>query len=87
MDAIRAGNNDMGGRVIEFSGTEYMVRGRGYVKNISDIEKIVVATDPKSGVPILVKNVASVEIGPDMRRGVADFNGMGNVVGGIVIMR
>ncbi|MBI3017174.1 MAG: efflux RND transporter permease subunit [Deltaproteobacteria bacterium] len=87
MDAIRAGNNDTGGRVLEFSGTEYMVRGRGYVKNISDIEKIVVATDSKTHVPILVKNVASVEIGPDMRRGVSDFNGLGNAVGGIVIMR
>src|SRR3990167_1519462 len=87
MNAIRAGNNDTGGRVLEFSGTEYMVRGRGYVKNISDIEKIVVATDSKTHVPILVKNVASVEIGPDMRRGVTDFNGLGNAVGGIVIMR
>ncbi len=87
MNAIRAGNSDTGGRVLEFSGTEYMVRGRGYIKNISDIEKIVVATDSKTSVPILVKNVASVEIGPDMRRGVADFNGLGNAVGGIVIMR
>ncbi len=87
MDAIRAGNNDTGGRVLEFSGTEYMIRGRGYVKSISDIEKIVVATDPRTSVPILVKNVASVEIGPDMRRGISDFNGWGDAVGGIVIMR
>ena len=87
VDAVRAGNNDTGGRVLEFSGTEYMVRGRGYVKNISDIEKIVVTTDSKSGVPILVKHLGNVELGPDMRRGVADLDGMGNVVGGIVIMR
>ena len=87
MDAIRAGNNDTGGRVLEFSGTEYMVRGRGYVKNISDIEKIVVATDPKTHVPILVKNLATVQLGPDMRRGISDFNGWGDAVGGIVIMR
>lgn len=87
VDAVRSGNNETGGRVLEFSGTEYMVRGRGYVKNKSDIEKIVVSTDPKTGVPILVKHLARVELGPDMRRGVSDLNGLGDAVGGIVIMR
>ncbi|MBI2607985.1 MAG: efflux RND transporter permease subunit [Deltaproteobacteria bacterium] len=85
--AVQDGNNDTGGRVLEFSGTEYMVRGRGYVKNISDIEKIVVTTDSKSGVPILVKHLGNVELGPDMRRGVSDLDGLGNTVGGIVVMR
>ncbi len=87
VNAVRNGNTDTGGRVLEFSGTEYMVRGRGYVKNKDDIEKIVVATDAKTGVPILVKNLATVELGPDMRRGVSDLNGMGDAVGGIVVMR
>ncbi len=85
--AVRNGNTDTGGRVLEFAGTEYMVRGRGYVKNKEDIEQIVVANDPKTGVPILVKHLGRVELGPDMRRGVAEFNGLGDSVGGIVIMR
>ncbi len=87
VNSVRAGNNDTGGRVIEFSGAEYMVRGRGYIKNKEDIENIVVTNDSKTGVPILVRHLGKVEIGPDMRRGVADFNGMGDAVGGIVIMR
>ena len=87
IDAVRRGNNDTGGRVLEVAGTEYMVRGRGYVKDISDIENIVIGTDSKTHVPILVKNIARVELGPDMRRGVSDFNGLGDAVGGIVIMR
>lgn len=87
MDALRKGNQDGGGRVLEFAGAEYMVRGRGYIKNISDIENIVVSTDAKSGTPITVRQVARVELGPDMRRGVTDLNGMGDAVGGIVIMR
>lgn len=87
VDAVRAGNNDTGGRVLEFSGTEYMVRGRGYVKSKDDLEKIVVTTDSKTGVPILVKHLARVEFGPDMRRGVSDLNGFGDTVGGIIIMR
>lgn len=87
VEAIKKGNQDTGGRVIEISGTEYMVRGRGYAKNISDIENIVVASDPQTHVPILVKHLARVQLGPDMRRGVTDFNGYGDAVGGIVIMR
>ncbi len=86
VDAIRAGNNDVGGRVVEFSGKEYMVRGRGYAKSIADIESIVVGRD-KAGTPILVKSLGKVELGPDIRRGVADFDGEGDVVGGIVVMR
>ena len=87
VDAIKKGSQDTGGRVIEISGTEYMVRGRGYAKNTEDIENIVVTTDSNTHVPILVRHLAKVQLGPDMRRGVTDFNGMGDAVGGIVIMR
>ncbi len=86
VQAIRDGNNDVGGRLVEFSGAEYMVRGRGYVKSVQDIEKIVVGTD-KQGTPILVKNLGSVTLGPEIRRGIADLDGEGDTVGGIVIMR
>ncbi|MBF0216403.1 MAG: efflux RND transporter permease subunit [Candidatus Omnitrophica bacterium] len=86
VDAIRDGNNDVGGRLVEFSGAEYMIRGRGYAKSIQDIENISVGIDP-SGIPVLVKNIAKVALGPDIRRGVADIDGEGDTVGGIVIMR
>ena len=85
-DAVRAGNNDVGGRLLEMSGTEYMVRGRGYAKSADDIGKIVLTASP-GGVPIRVKDVGSVVLGPDLRRGVADWNGQGDVVAGIVVMR
>jgi len=87
VNAIREGNNDVGGRLVEFSGREYMVRGRGYVKSLKDIENIVVGTNEASGTPILVKNLGQVVLGPDLRRGVADLDGEGETVGGIVIMR
>ncbi|OGW78296.1 MAG: cation transporter [Omnitrophica bacterium RIFCSPHIGHO2_02_FULL_46_20] len=87
VEAIRKGNNDVGGRLVEFSGAEYMVRGRGYAKSVKDIEEIVVGVDEKTGVPVLVKNIANVALGPDIRRGVADLDGKGDVVGGIVVMR
>jgi Cu(I)/Ag(I) efflux system membrane protein CusA/SilA len=83
--AVKQGNNDVGGRLVELSGREYMVRGRGYVKNVSDIENIVLRSE--GGTPVLVKDVATVSLGPEMRRGVADLDGQGDVVGGIVVMR
>jgi Cu(I)/Ag(I) efflux system membrane protein CusA/SilA len=86
VEAVRAGNNDVGGRLVESSGAEYMVRGRGYARNISDIETIVLATN-RSGTPIRVQDVGSVTLGPDLRRGVTDWNGEGDVVAGIVVMR
>ena len=86
VQAIRDGNNDVGGRVVEFSGAEYMVRGRGYAKKIADIEKIVVGRDAQ-GTPVLVKNLGDVVLGPEMRRGIADLDGQGDAVGGIVVMR
>jgi Cu(I)/Ag(I) efflux system membrane protein CusA/SilA len=84
--AVRSGNNDVGGRLVEFSGTEYMVRGRGYAQSTGDIGKIVLAKSA-SGVPILISDVGDVTLGPDIRRGVADWNGTGETVAGIVVMR
>ncbi len=84
--AIKQSNNEMGGRLIEWAGTEFMVRGRGYVSSPGDIEKIVLKTNEK-GTPVLLRDVASVTIGPQIRRGVLDFNGAGEAVGGIVVMR
>jgi Cu(I)/Ag(I) efflux system membrane protein CusA/SilA len=84
--AVRGGNNDVGGRLVEFTGREYMVRGRGYARSTADIANISLAVSP-SGVPVLVRDVGTVTLGPDMRRGVADLDGTGEVVSGIVIMR
>ena len=86
VNAIRQGNSEVGGRLLEFSGAEYMVRGRGYAKSVNDIESIVVNVDAK-GTPVLVKNLGQVTIGPDIRRGIADLDGEGDAVGGIVVMR
>ena len=86
VDAVRAGNNDVGGRLIESSGAEYMVRGRGYAKSPADLAGIVLATTT-GGTPIRVRDVGEVTLGPDLRRGVADWNGQGDVAAGIVIMR
>jgi Cu(I)/Ag(I) efflux system membrane protein CusA/SilA len=85
IEAVRKGNNDVGGRLVEIAGREYMVRGRGYVKSIADLEKLVLKTE--NGTPITVKDVATVQLGPELRRGIADYNGEGDVVGGIVVMR
>lgn len=85
-DAIRSSNNEIGGRLIEWSGTEYMVRGRGYARRIEDFESIVVKVGA-SGVPVLLRDIARVEIGPEIRRGVSDLDGQGDTVGGIVVMR
>ena len=86
IDAIRQSNNDVGGRVLEVNEREYMVRGRGYIQSLEDIRQIAVTTDPR-GTPITVRDLALVTLGPDMRRGVAEFDGRGETVGGIVIMR
>ena len=85
INAVRKGNNDVGGRLVEFSGREYMVRGRGYVKSLKDLENLVLRT--QGGTPVLVKDVATVSLGPELRRGIADLDGEGDVVGGIVVMR
>jgi Cu(I)/Ag(I) efflux system membrane protein CusA/SilA len=86
IDAVRAGNNDVGGRLVEMTGAEYMVRGRGYAKTTDDIGDIALARS-ESGVPIRVRDVGEVTLGPDLRRGIADLDGTGDTVAGIVVMR
>jgi Cu(I)/Ag(I) efflux system membrane protein CusA/SilA len=85
-NAIMRSNRDVGGRLVEMAETEYMVRGRGYIQSIQDIENIAVGVDER-GTPIRIKDVAEVQIGPELRRGLAELDGEGEVVGGIVIMR
>ncbi len=87
-DAVRASNRDVGGRTIEMSETEYMVRGRGYLRNVQDLGNVVLKADPGgSGTAVLLKDVARIELGPDERRGIAEMNGTGEVVGGIALKR
>ncbi|MCL4502299.1 MAG: CusA/CzcA family heavy metal efflux RND transporter [Deltaproteobacteria bacterium] len=85
-EAVKRSNQDSGGALVEQSQTEFMVRTLGYIKNIQDLENIVVGTDSK-GTPILVKDIALVRLGPELRRGIAEGNGQGEVVGGIIVMR
>lgn len=84
--AIKMSNKDVGGRLVEMAETEYMVRGRGYIKSIDDIKSIPVGVDA-DGTPIRLQDVAQVHIGPELRRGVVELNGEGEVAGGVVIMR
>ncbi len=86
VDAVRTGNVEASGRLIEFGGTEYMVRGRGYARSIADFEDIVVSAS-ETGAPIRVRDLGEVAFGPDLRRGVADLDGLGDTVSGIVVMR
>ena len=86
IDAVRRSNNDVGGRVMEVSEREYMVRGHGYIRSLDDIRHIPLGTD-RQGTPITVQDVAHVTIGHDMRRGIAELDGTGETVGGIVVMR
>ena len=84
-EAVKASNADVGGRTVELSEFEFMVRGRGYIRNVADIENVVLKTD--RGVSLRVKDVARVEIGPDERRGITELNGEGEVASGIVLQR
>ena len=86
MDALRSSNEDAGAMVLELADREYMIRGLGYLKNIEDIERVVVAATDH-GTPVRVADVADVHLAPDVRRGIADLDGRGDVVGGIVVMR
>ena len=86
-DAISKSNNDVGGRLVEFSGREYMVRGRGYLRSLDDIGNIVLLSNAQSGTPVRVRDVATLAYGPALRRGVTDLDGRGEAVGGVVIMR
>ena len=84
-DAIRASNADVGGRTVELSEFEYVIRGRGYLKNVNDLGNIVLKTN--NGTPVLLREVARVELGPDERRGITELNGEGEVASGIVLQR
>ena len=86
VEAVRRSNQEVGGRLIELSGREYMVRGRGYVRSKEDLEAAVLKSDDR-GTPVLVRDVGQVALGPELRRGVADLDGKGDAVGGIVVMR
>ena len=85
-NAVMRSNNDVGGKIIEISDAEYFVRGQGYIQSISDIQDIVVGTGP-NGIPVYIRNIGTVQIGGDIRRGSIDKNGEGQAVGGIVVMR
>jgi Cu(I)/Ag(I) efflux system membrane protein CusA/SilA len=84
--AIKRSNNDVGGRLLEMGETEFMVRGKGYLKGIADLESIPVGVDAH-GTPILLRNVAHIQLGPELRRGLVELNGEGEVAGGVIIMR
>ncbi len=85
-DAVRRSNADAGGRLLEIAGKEFMIRGRGYLRGPEEIGKIVLGVNP-NGTPLLLENVARVGVGPDIRRGVAEWDGEGEIVGGIVVVR
>jgi copper/silver efflux system protein len=86
VEAIRGSNSETGGRMLELGGAEYMIRGRGYAKSVTDIESVVVAAS-ENGTPIRVKDIGQVSLGPDIRRGVSDLDGNGEAVSGIIVMR
>src|SRR5450759_457843 len=86
MEAVKKSNRDVEGRVLELSGVEYMIRGRGYVKGLQDLESIAVGANP-GGTPIYLKDVARIQLGPEIRRGLAELDGRGEVAGGIVVVR
>jgi len=86
IESVRKSNKDVEGRVIEFSGIEYTVRGRGYIKSPKDLEKVPVGTDG-AGTPIYLRDVANIQLGPEIRRGLAELDGKGEVAGGIVVVR
>jgi Cu(I)/Ag(I) efflux system membrane protein CusA/SilA len=85
IDRVRQSTNEVGGDVLDMNGAEYMIRGLGYLHNLSDLENVPVAT--KNGTPVLIRNLGTVSFGPDVRRGAADWQGEGETVGGIVVMR
>ncbi len=85
--AIKESNNDVGGRLLEMGESEFIVRGLGYIKNTDDLKKIAIGISPNSGSPIYLSDVADINIGPELRRGLAEWNGEGETVGGIIVMR
>ncbi len=87
LTAVQQSNGDVGGRVVEWTGREYMVRGRGYIQNLDDLRKIPLKARVATGTPVYLSDVANVHFGPEMRRGVTDWNGEGEAVAGVVIVR
>ena len=85
IERVKSSTNEVGGRVLELSGTRYMIRGLGYLRSLSDLENVPLTA--KNGTPVLIKDVATVSFGPDIREGVAEWQGEGETVGGIVVMR
>src|SRR5205823_13362250 len=85
IERVKMSTNEVGGRVLELTGTQYMVRGLGYLRSLSDLENVPVVA--KNGTPVLIKDLGTVAFGPDIRQGVAEWNGDGETVGGIVVMR
>ncbi|MEJ5263363.1 MAG: efflux RND transporter permease subunit, partial [Ignavibacterium sp.] len=85
--AIKNSNTDVGGRVIEMGEMEYMVRSLGYIKNIDDLKNVVISSNSRTGTPVYLKDIATINIGPELRRGIAEWNGEGETVGGIVVIR
>ena len=85
LDRVKSSTNEVGGRVLELSGTRYMIRGLGYLKSLDDLANVPVMA--KNGTPVLIKDLGTVSFGPDLREGVAEWNGEGETVGGIVVMR
>ncbi|MGH9542402.1 MAG: efflux RND transporter permease subunit [Terriglobales bacterium] len=85
IDRVRASTNEVGGRLLELGGAEYMIRGLGYLRSLDDLKDVPVAT--KDGTPVLIGDLGTVSFGPEIRRGVAEWNGQGETVGGIVVMR
>jgi len=86
-NAIKQSNNDVGGKLLEISEMEFMVRGLGYIKGVDDLRKIVIGNSIETGTPIYLEDVANIDIGPELRRGLAEWNGEGETVGGIIVMR
>src|SRR4051794_12487098 len=87
ISAVRDSNEDVGGRVVELTGREYYVRGRGYLQDLSALERVALKARGPGGVPVLVRDVATVRFGPDIRRGLLEWNGEGEAVGAVVVMR
>src|SRR5437588_2095810 len=85
LDRVKSSTNEVGGRVMELAGTRYMIRGLGYLRSLSDLENVPVAA--KNGTPVLLKDIGNISFGPDIREGVAEWQGAGETVGGIVVMR
>ncbi|HEY6930325.1 MAG TPA: CusA/CzcA family heavy metal efflux RND transporter, partial [Thermoanaerobaculia bacterium] len=87
LTAVKESNGDVGGRVVEWTGREYMVRGRGYIQSLEDLQRVPIKAQVKTGTPVYLSDVATIHFGPEMRRGIVDWNGEGEAIGGVVVVR